>query len=113
MGRALKALSERGVDALLSDVNWANHASLKSCARLGYQMLGNLYSFGLGRHRFVSSPKAARSLGVTFERSNETEALPAILTSIAAHDLVDLAGEGISVHEDNVGTDHCVAGVGC
>ena len=76
MGRALQALSERGVDALLSDVNWANHASLKSCARLGYQMLGNLYSFGLGRHRLVSSPKAARSLGVTFERSNEPETLP-------------------------------------
>lgn len=77
MGRALQSLSERGVDALLSDVNWANHASLKSCARLGYRMLGNLYSFGVGRHRFVSSPKAARSLGVTFERSNEPETLPA------------------------------------
>lgn len=73
MGRALKALSERGVNALLSDVNWANHASLKSCARLGYRMLGNLYSFGLGRFRFVSSPKAARNLGVTFERSTGSE----------------------------------------
>lgn len=73
MGRALQALSEHGVDALLSDVNWANHASLKSCARLGYRMLGNLYSFGLNRYRWVSSPKAARSLGVTFERSTEPE----------------------------------------
>ncbi len=35
MGRALKALSERGVNALLSDVNWANRASLKSCVRPG------------------------------------------------------------------------------
>lgn len=77
MGRALQTLSERGVDALLSDVNWANHASLKSCARLGYRMLGNLYSFGLGRHRCLSSPRAARSLGVTFERSTEPEKISA------------------------------------
>ena len=45
MGRALQALRDLGVDALLSDVDWANHASLRSCARLGYQALGNLYSF--------------------------------------------------------------------
>ena len=113
MGRALQALSERGVDALLSDVNWSNHASLKSCARLGYQMPGNLYSFGLGRHRFVSSPKAARSLGVTFERSTEPESLPAMPRRLADADSVALAGEGLSVHEDNVGADHGVARVGC
>ncbi|NQV28062.1 MAG: GNAT family N-acetyltransferase [Rhodopirellula sp.] len=73
MGRALHALSDRGVDALLSDVNWANHASLKSCARLGYQMLGNLYSCGRGRCRCVSTPKAARRLGITFERVSDSE----------------------------------------
>jgi RimJ/RimL family protein N-acetyltransferase len=76
MGRALHALSDRGVNALVSDVDWANHASLKSCARLGYQMLGNLFSFGLSRCRFVSSPKTARSRGITFERSNEPETRP-------------------------------------
>lgn len=76
MGRALHALSDRGVNALVSDVNWANHASLKSCDRLGYQMLGNLYSFGRGKRKFVSAPKAATKLGITFERSNEPETRP-------------------------------------
>ena len=76
MGRALHTLSDRGVDALLSNVDWANHASLKSCACLGYEMLGNLYSVGFGGCRFVSSPKAARSLDTTFERSNESEMRP-------------------------------------
>lgn len=69
MGRALHALSDRGVTALLSDVDWSNHASLKSCARLGYQMLGNLYSIGQGKRQFVSTPKTARKLGITIERS--------------------------------------------
>lgn len=70
MARALQALSEQGVDSLLSDVNWANHASLRSCTRLGYQTLGNLYSFGRGRFQFVYSPKAARSLGASFRRQD-------------------------------------------
>jgi len=73
MARALQALSERGVDAFLSDVDWANHASLRSCARLGYQVLGNLYTFGRGRRRFALTPEAARSLGFSFERTNDTE----------------------------------------
>ena len=77
MGRALQALSERGVDALLSDVDWANHASLKSCDRLGYRTLGNLYSCGHGRCRFVSTPKAARKLGVSIERTKSSESLAA------------------------------------
>lgn len=84
MGRALHALSDGGVNALVSDIDWSNHASLNSCARLGYQMLGNLYSFGFGRYRFVSSPKVARSLGITVEKSNESETRPAQPASRAA-----------------------------
>lgn len=71
MGRALHALSDRGVNALVSDVDWANHASLKSCARLGYRMLGNLYALGSGR--FHSIPKAARKLGISFEQATAAE----------------------------------------
>ena len=73
MGRALLALSDRGVNALLSDVDWSNHASLKSCSRLGYRMLGNLYSIGQGKRQFVSTPEAARKLGVTIEKSPNEE----------------------------------------
>lgn len=65
---ALHALSERGIDTLLSDVSWANRGSLKSLTRAGYKVLGNLYSLGRGRLHFVSVPKAARSRGVEFER---------------------------------------------
>lgn len=68
MGLALGALSDRGIDALLSDVDWANHASLRSCWRLGYQNLGNLYTFGRSRFRVALSPKAARTFGVSFQR---------------------------------------------
>ena len=67
MGRALLAMAYRGIDALLSDVDWANHASLKSCRRLGYDFLGNLYAVGRP-FRFSIAPRAARSLGVTFHR---------------------------------------------
>lgn len=75
MGRALLALSEKGINALLSDVDWANHASLKSCNRLGYQMLGNVYSIGRGQGRIVFVPRTARSLGITIERLNDLPAL--------------------------------------
>ena len=64
MGRALQELGDRGVTALLSDVDWGNHASLRSCWRLGYQNLGNLYTFGRGRCRFAIRPKAALRRGI-------------------------------------------------
>lgn len=70
MGRALQALSERGIQALLSDVDWANHASRRSCWRLGYQNLGNLYTFGRGRFRFAFSRSTARAMGISFKRKN-------------------------------------------
>lgn len=70
MGRALHALSDQGIEALVSDVDWANHASLKSCDRLGYQRLGTLYSFGVANRRIVWTPRQARSLGITIERMN-------------------------------------------
>lgn len=73
MGRALQALSERGIDALLSDVDWANHASLRSCWRLGYTNLGNLYTFGRGKKRFTMQPRSAISVGVTFQRKTTDE----------------------------------------
>lgn len=83
MGRALHALAEYGITALLSDVDWANHASLRSCWRLGYQNLGNLYTFGRGRLRFAIRPKAALRHGVTFDRraSEATETQPELACS--------------------------------
>ena len=68
MGRALLALADRGIGALVSDINWTNWASIRSCARLGYRTLGNVYSFGWGSRRFALTPKAAKPLGITFIR---------------------------------------------
>lgn len=73
MGRALRTLSYRGIQALVSDVDWANHASLKSCDRLGYQRLGTLFSFGVGHHRIVWTPRDARLLDITIEGVNATD----------------------------------------
>jgi hypothetical protein len=42
MGLALREFATRGVNALISTVEWTNDASLKSCARLGYRRLGVL-----------------------------------------------------------------------
>ena len=64
---ALRALAARGVDVLLSDIHWANYASIRSCVRVGYQTLGNLYTVGHGQRRFIHVPAAARSLGLLCE----------------------------------------------
>lgn len=72
MGRALLAMADRGIEALLSDVDWANHASLRSCKRLGYDFPGNLYAVGRP-FRFSIAPRAARSLGVSFHRNPARE----------------------------------------
>lgn len=42
MGLALREFATRGVNALISTVEWTNDASMKSCARLGYRRLGVL-----------------------------------------------------------------------
>ncbi|MDA1017894.1 MAG: GNAT family N-acetyltransferase [Planctomycetota bacterium] len=68
MGRALLALADRGIGALVSDVNWTNWPSLRSCARLGYRTLGNVASFAWGSRRVALTPKSAKALGISFVR---------------------------------------------
>jgi len=52
MGRALEAYKGKGFRGLLSYVEWNNFSSLKSCYRLGYSDIGNIYLFQLfGRYR--------------------------------------------------------------
>ena len=48
MGLALRHLSQSGVTALISTVDWTNEASLHSCARSGYRRLGQLIRCRLG-----------------------------------------------------------------
>ena len=73
MGRALHALSDRGINALFSDVDWANHASLRSCWRSGYRHLGTLFTFGRGRLRCAIRPRLAETMNVTFRRIRTDE----------------------------------------
>lgn len=68
MGRALVALEAFGVDTLLSIVDWTNRASLKSCARLGYQDLGRRLKLGGDNGRLILSPPRVRELGVELGR---------------------------------------------
>ena len=49
MAGALHALGEEGITSLVSTVTWTNRASLRSCARLGYEVLGNTTTFKVGR----------------------------------------------------------------
>lgn len=52
MTRALEAYLARGYRGLLSDVEWQNSDSLKSCFRMGYRAFGNVYIARVfGRYR--------------------------------------------------------------
>lgn len=83
IGKALSALSEHGVQRLLSLVYWSNSASMRSFDRLGCQRLGLLAVGPRGPSRV---PPQARRLGVRFggdarlalqNRSQLEAALPA------------------------------------
>lgn len=66
MGGALLALEPYGVRALVSLVHWANYASLRSCARIGYSVIGRTASWsGLGR-RHVRVPRPEQICDVRF-----------------------------------------------
>ncbi len=68
MALALRELAKRDITKLVSLVSWTNWASLKSCYRLGYINLGNMFVVG-GRKRAVGIyPRAAKQLGVRFGR---------------------------------------------
>lgn len=74
MGLALRELAARGVDELISTVDWTNWPSLKSCYRLGYTNLGRLLSFGPERCPLTFAPRAASRLGVRFGRQADLSA---------------------------------------
>ncbi len=82
MGLALGALSLRGIQALISTVEWTNEASLRSCDRLGYRRLGRIVQRGDTLHRQVSIPGSIQPLtGVEFVPTREWSALAAVPVS--------------------------------
>ncbi len=72
MARALRELSAQGVRALLSDVDWTNQASLKSCERLGYQVLGTCFTYGWGNWRFSYATPGIQARNIHFRRAKPT-----------------------------------------
>lgn len=68
MGLALQELASRGIDQLLSTVDWTNWPSLKSCYRLGYTDLGRILSIGPACCQLTFASRAAKRLGVRFGR---------------------------------------------
>jgi len=66
MGRALTELGNRGITKFASLVARSNLASLKSCYRLGYTSLGNMYIVGGKKRSIGIYPQAAKALGIRF-----------------------------------------------
>ena len=66
MGGALRALEARGVSALISLVHWANYASLRSCKRLGYAVIGHLVGWSVRGPRHLRVPRPERVHGARF-----------------------------------------------
>ena len=66
MGGALRELGTLGVTSLISIVHWANHASLRSCRRLGYVPIGHVVTWKVRGPRHIHAPKPDRVHGARF-----------------------------------------------
>jgi hypothetical protein len=64
---AFEALQFSGVQKLIATVNNANFTSLRSCRGMGFSSLGQIWTFGRGKHRFTHTPTAARQMGISFQ----------------------------------------------
>jgi len=66
MGGALHCLGERGITSLVSLVHWTNVASMRSCERLGYVVLGRMWRLRSASRTLVLAPRCARRRGIRF-----------------------------------------------
>ena len=64
MCRALRAFTEEGKRGLVSYVASNNFASLRSVARMGYQIFGNLYLARTGKHALAFASGGCQPYGV-------------------------------------------------
>jgi hypothetical protein len=71
-GLGLRALNEHGVTKLVSTVDWTNGASLRSNFRLGCIDLGRAVVIRCGRFRAGFYPRAAKRLGIRFNKDAAT-----------------------------------------
>jgi ribosomal protein S18 acetylase RimI-like enzyme len=63
---ASKELASAGVAKMITTVNRSNFASLRSCRRLGFAVLGKIWTVGRGTRRIALTPSAAGDLGIRF-----------------------------------------------
>lgn len=66
MCRALQELKSVGVARLISSVDWTNNASLKSCARIGYDFIGRVILWQQQGQPRIHVPRQARQFGVEY-----------------------------------------------
>lgn len=64
---ALKLLRERGADGLVSYVDANNFDSLRSCYRMGYRDIGQIYCLRAADHYWIRADAACRELGLSLE----------------------------------------------
>ena len=72
MTRALEAYLARGYRGIVSQVEWNNFASLKSCYRMGYQPFGNIAIAGHGKHYVLHHDHGCREYGFRLEPTEES-----------------------------------------
>ena len=68
MARAMDAYVREGYRGLVSYVDAANDASLKSCARLGYRTFGTLLAAKVGGHWITHATPGCAPYGLRLER---------------------------------------------
>jgi ribosomal protein S18 acetylase RimI-like enzyme len=64
---ALKRLRERGADGLVSYVDATNFDSLRSCYRMGYRDVGQIYCVRAANQRWVHADAGCRRSGISVE----------------------------------------------
>jgi hypothetical protein len=78
MCRALRAFTEEGKNGLVSYVASNNFASLKSVARMGYRIFGNLFLARAGKHAVAFASGGCLPFGVRASVINPDRPPPAI-----------------------------------
>jgi hypothetical protein len=73
MTRALEAYLAKGLKGLVSYVEWNNFGSLKSCYRMGYVDIGNLYLTRIFGNYSSHPDRGCRNHGIRLEYTGSTD----------------------------------------
>lgn len=73
MTLALEAYLAQGYKGIVSYVEWNNFASLKSCYRMGYTDIGNVYAIRIFNHYFLHADAGCDRYGFRLVRTEQPE----------------------------------------